>query len=452
MESARIKQLNDRAPDGAGRYVLYWMQAAQRAGCNHALEHAVDFADSRGLPVVAGFGLIDDYPEANQRHYRFMLEGLRETAAELTRRGIRFVLRHGQPAEVALTLATDAAVVVCDRGYLRHQRAWRDRVAERASRQVVEVEVVVPVELASNKAEVGARTLRPRILRLREQFLQPLPERVPQASALTLRLPSDLDIDDVDATLAALKLDRSVPPVRRFKGGTSEARARLGRFLGAELIVYKVARNDPAHRRTTELSPYLQFGQISPVEIALAAIDAAPAGDVDHGSFLEELIVRRELAHNFVWYRPDYGSYASLPRWAKASLAEHAGDPRSHVYGEEELEAGRTHDRYFNAAMREMRVTGYMHNYMRMYWGKKILEWSPSPEQAYKTTLKLNNRHFLRGRGPNAFANVAWIYGQHDRPWFERPVFGQVRYMNDEGLERKLAIGDYVRWTEGLQG
>lgn len=453
MEPERITLLNDRPPDGAGRYVLYWMQAAQRAGCNHALEHAIVLADQRRLPVVVGFGLIDDYPEANLRHYRFMLEGLRETAAELGRRGIRFVLRHGQPTEVALALAHEAALIVCDRGYLRHQRAWRQRVARKAGRQVVEVEgeVVVPVELASDKAEVGARTLRPRILRLREQFLQPLPERAPQVGASALELRSDLDPRDVDGTLAPLKLDRTVAPVQRFKGGTAEARARLARFLGAELTGYRDARSDPAHRRTTELSPYLQFGQISPVEMALAAIAAAPPGDVDRASFLEELIVRRELAHNFVWYRPDYDSYACLPRWAKASLGKHAGDPRSHVYDEQELAAGRTHDRYFNAAMREMRVTGYMHNCMRMYWGKKILEWSPSPEAAYATTLKLNNRHFLCGRGANAFANVAWIYGQHDRPWFERPVFGQVRYMNDKGLERKFAIGDYVRWTERLE-
>ncbi len=453
MEPERIKLLNDRSPDGAGRYVLYWMQAAQRAACNPALEHAIALADQRGLPVVVGFGLMDDYPEANLRHYRFMLEGLHETAAALERRGIHFVLRRGQPVDVALALARYATLVICDRGYLRHQRAWRQLVADGAGRQVVEVEgeVVVPVELASDKAEIGARTLRPRILRLREQFLQPLPERNPRVGARNLDLRSDLDPSDVDGTLANLKLDRSVTPVSRFRGGTGEARVRLARFLGAELTGYRDARSDPAHRRTTELSPYLQFGQISPVEMALAAIAAAPAGDVDRASFLEELIVRRELAHNFVWYRPDYDSYACLPRWARASLGQHADDPREHLYDEQTLEAGRTHDRYFNAAMREMRVTGYMHNYMRMYWGKKILEWSSSPEQAYATTLKLNNRHFLCGRGPNAFANVAWIYGQHDRPWFERPIFGQVRYMNDKGLERKFAIGDYVRWTERLE-
>ncbi|HEX6014954.1 MAG TPA: deoxyribodipyrimidine photo-lyase [Geminicoccaceae bacterium] len=455
MEPQRIRHLNDEAPARHGRYVLYWMQAAQRAGFNHALEHAVELADARRRPLVVGFGLMDDYPEANLRHYRFMLEGLKETAAELEGRGIRFVMRRGRPPEVALELARGASLVVCDKGYTRFQRALRNQVAAGAGRQVVEVEgeVAVPVEAASDKAEVGARTLRPKILRLREQFLHDLPERRPAINARGLDLRSDFDPADVDGALAALKLDRSVPPVDRFKGGTSEVRARLKRFLATQLRGYKDARSDPAHGRTTELSPYLQFGQISPVEMALRAIEAAPAGDPDRASFLEELIVRRELAHNFLWHRPeDYDRYEGLPAWARGTLDRHRKDRRERTYTVAELEAGATHDRYFNAAMREMRATGYMHNYMRMYWGKKILEFSKSPEEAFAAALALNNKHFLCGRGANAFANVAWIFGQHDRPWVERPVFGQVRYMNDKGLERKFDIGAYVRWTEGLEG
>jgi deoxyribodipyrimidine photo-lyase len=454
MEPERIKLLNDLPPDPAGRYVLYWMQAAQRASGNHALEHAITLADERRLPVVVGFGLMDDYPEANLRHYRFMLEGLRETAAALGQRGIRFVLRHDRPSEVALALARQAALVVCDRGYLRYQRDWRRRVASEAARQVIEVEgeVVVPVETASGSTEIGARTLRPKILRLREHFLVPLAEARPAVSAQDATPRSDLDPTDIDAVLAGLELDRSVPPVRRFTGGTSQARERLLRFLGSDLDGYRDARSDPAHRRTTELSPYLQFGQISPIEMALTAMSAAPADSPDRASFLEELIVRRELAHNFVWHNGQYDRFECLPRWARASLDRHRADARAHVYTVEQFEAGRTHDPYYNAAMREMRVTGYMHNYMRMYWGKKILEWSITPEEAYGTTLWLNNRHFLCGRGPNAFANVAWIFGQHDRPWVERPVFGQIRYMNDNGLKRKFDIDAYVRWTEKLDG
>ena len=200
------------------------------------------------------------------------------------------------------------------------------------------------------------------------------------------------------------------------------------------------------------MSPYLHFGHVSPVELALAVAGARPPGDPDRAAYLEELIVRRELSHNFVTHNDRYDAFDGLPRWARATLDEHRADPRPHLYGREELEAGRTHDPYFNAAMREMRLTGFMHNYMRMYWGKKILEYSASPEAAHATALWLNNRHFLCGRDPNAYANVAWLFGQHDRPWVERPVFGQVRYMNAKGLERKFDIAAYVRWTEGLEG
>ena len=453
VDARRIADLNGLPPNPTGRHVLYWMQAAQRAAHNPALEHAIALADARGQGVVVGFGLMDDYPEANSRHYAFMLEGLREVAAALAARGIGFVLRRGQPPDVALSLARDASVVVCDVGYTRFQRAWRERVAGEAGRSVVAVEgeVVVPVGLASPKAEIGARTLRPKILRLRDEFLLSLPEARPRVSALGLDVGGDLDPADVEGSLSALRLDRSVPRSARFKGGTAEARARLGRFL-ANLKGYAGARSDPASQHSSQLSPYFQFGQISPVEVALAARAAAPADDPDRAAFLEELVVRRELAHNFLRYTENYDNLECVPSWARATLDKHRRDPRTHVYHEAELEAGRTYDPYFNAAMREMWVTGYMHNHMRMYWGKKIVEYSESPEAAYAATLRLNNRHFLCGRGANAFANVAWVFGLHDRPWIERPVFGQVRYMNDRGLERKFDIGAYVRWAEALEG
>jgi deoxyribodipyrimidine photo-lyase len=452
LEAERIRQLNGE-PAAEGGYVLYWMQQAQRASFNHALEHAIRIANCRGQGVVVGFGLTDGYPDANLRHYRFMLEGLQETATTLVRRGIPFVLRRGDPAEVALQLAAEASVVVCDKGYLRRQRSWREQVAKNAGRQVMEVEgeVVVPVALASDKAEIGARTLRPRILRLREEFLQPLEEERLRISTAGPGSQDDLNPADVDGILGQLRIDRSVPPSSRLRGGTGQARRRLEAFLENRLGGYATGRNEPVAQQTSTLSPYLHFGQISPVEVALAGAAARPPGDADRSSFLEELIVRRELSHNFVTHNPAYDSFDGLPRWARATLDKHRKDRREHLYGMDELEAGQTHDPYFNAAVREMRLTGFMHNYMRMYWGKKILEWSPTPEEAYATTLRLNNRHFLCGRDPNSYANVAWLFGQHDRPWVERPIFGQVRYMNDKGLERKFDIKAYARWTEDLE-
>ncbi len=452
LHPERVSRLNDAPVRQGGQYVLYWMQQAQRAHGNHALELAITLGNELGLPVVVGFGLTDDYPEANERHYAFMLEGLAETAVALRRRRIRLVLRRGSPERVALDLAGEAALVVCDVGHLRHQRAWRRTVAGAAGCEVlaVETDLVVPLATASAKLEVAARTLRPKLHRQLDRFLVPLDEQDVARSSLDLELPADGDPRDVDRLLAGLRIDRSVGRVSRFRGGLTEARRRLARFVEQALPGYGAARSDPSAPRCSNLSPYLHFGQIGPLEVALAVRQAAEAGNEDRASFLEELIVRRELAHNFVAYCDSYDSYGGVPEWARRTLAAHAADPRPQLYDEPALVAGRTHDRYWNAAMREMRETGFMHNYMRMYWGKKILEWSPSPEEAFATALRLNNRYFLDGRDPNSFTGVAWCFGRHDRPWAERPVFGSVRYMNAAGLERKFAIGDYVRWTETL--
>jgi deoxyribodipyrimidine photo-lyase len=456
LHSERLKRLNDaperRAGDRDGGYVLYWMQQAQRVRSNHALEHAIERANALGLPVIVGFGLMDDYPEATRRHYAFMLEGLAEVAADLEARGIRFVMRRGAPDHVAIGLAEGAALVVCDRGYLRHQVRWREAVAEAAGCRVEQVEsdVVVPIEVASDKAEHAARTIRPKIERHRETFLVELDPRSVEHPSLELDIESDLDATDLDATLDQLKLDDAVDRVARFKGGASEARRRLDAFIAEKLDGYADGRNEPVARQCSELSPYLHFGQISPLDLALAAKSAKGIGKEDRASFLEELIVRRELAMNYVAFTETYDAFEAMPGWARKTMAEHSDDEREHTYTEKQLAAGETHDDYWNAAMREMRVSGYMHNYMRMYWGKKIIEWSTSHEDAFAITLRLNNRYFLDGRDPASFANVGWLFGLHDRAWTERPVFGKLRYMNAKGLERKFDIEAYVDWTETL--
>jgi deoxyribodipyrimidine photo-lyase len=445
MHDARIRSLNQRSVKG-GSYVLYWMQASQRAESNPALEYAIRRADEIDRGVVVAFGLMAGYPDANARHFAFMLEGLAEVEDGLRRRGIRFVVRAGRPDEVALALAGDAAMVVCDRGYLRHQRQWRRRLAERADCQVVQVEgdVVVPVETASSKAEYAARTLRPKIHRHWSDFLHQIAAREPAKSTLRLSFKDALDPTDRVALLKTLDVDRAVAPVARFRGGTGEARRRLAHFLRYKLDGYAGGRSEPAEAHVSGLSPYLHFGQISPVEVALKAKAAKSAGDADRASFLEELIVRRELACNFVQFTDNYDDYACLPGWARRTLAEHAGDRRPQHYSRATLEAGKTDDRCWNAAMQEMRETGYMHNTMRMYWGKKIIEWCNTPECAYRTALYLNNKYFLDGRDANSYANVGWLFGLHDRPWQEREVLGKVRSMTAGGLDRKYDMARYL--------
>jgi deoxyribodipyrimidine photo-lyase len=451
IDPGRIVSLNDR-PVADGRYVLYWMQQSQRVVMNHALALAISEANERRLPLLVVFGLTAAYPEANRRHYAFMLEGLRETRKTLADRRIRLVVRLGNPPDVALSAADNASLVVCDRGYMPHQRDWRRKVAEQCTCRVLQVEsdLVVPVAETSPKAEYAARTIRPKIHRHLKRCLAGF--RMPSIKIPSLDIPDDgIALDDIDAVLDELGVDGSVTPVTRFfRGGTAAAMARLGRFIDHQLPTYHTDRNPPEKNVGSHLSPYLHFGQISPITLALKVQSAdAPREAVD--GFIEELVVRRELAFNFVTYTPRFDTYGVLPPWARKTLSEHEPDPRATPYTRHQLEAAQTHDPYWNAAMDEMRITGYMHNYMRMYWGKKILEWTPSPEAAFKTLLAINNRYFLDGRDPNSYAGVGWIFGLHDRAWTERAIYGKVRTMMASGLERKFDIGKYVLRIQSLK-
>ena len=449
IQDERIQELNDKDVR-EGRYVLYWLQSSQRAEYNHALEHAALQANELKKPLLVAFGLMDDYPEASLRHYHFMVEGLQDVAKALEKRNIKFVLQRGAPAEVAVNLAQDAALVICDRDYLRLQRRWREHLAVKAPCRVVQVEtnVVVPVELASDKKEYAARTLRPRLSKHLATFLVELADVKLKINSLDLEVKGE-DIADLDEFLEKLKLEPDPPPVKLFKGGTEAAKKVLHDFLENDFADYTDTRNQPQTSHVSHMSKYLHYGQISPVYIALE-VKAAKASQKNKDSYLEELIIRRELPMNFVFYEPDYDKYSALPDWAQKTLEEHKDDKRDPGYTRNELEAAETHDPYWNAAMNEMKHTGYMHNYMRMYWGKKILEWSSSPEYAFETTLYLNNKYFLDGRDANSYANVAWVFGQHDRGWTERDVFGKVRYMSAGGLERKADPEAYVEKVKGL--
>ncbi len=426
------------------------MQAAQRAEANHALEYAAAASNELHKPLVVLFGLTENFPEANERHYAFMLEGLRETQARLRERGVPLVVRRGEPDAVVAAFGRKAALVVVDDGYVRVERRWRARAAAALDCALVEVatNVVVPVELASSKEEYSAATLRPRIYRRLDELLRP-PRRTPLSVRQADPGLESWPIDDTDAALARLDLDRKIGRVEAYRGGASEAEKRLRDFVGRKLAAYAEDRNDPAADGLSGLSPYLHFGQISPLAVALA-VKKGPA--YGQAAFLEELIVRRELAFNFVRYNRAYDGFDGLPEWCRTALLEHASDRRPYVYTRAELERAATHDPYWNAAQKEMVLTGKMHGYMRMYWGKKILEWSASPRQAYRTALALNNAYELDGRDPNGFAGVAWTFGKHDRPWARRPVFGTVRYMNAAGLRRKFDADAYVRKIDGLAG
>lgn len=449
MHQARTWNLNeaDRRVDG-GRYVLYWMQASQRAQDNLALERAIQIANELGQPCLVGFGLTADYPEARWPHYFFMLEGLRKASEHLAARGIKLVVREGDPAQVALALGEGASVIVTDRGYLRHQVAWRERVAREADCEVVQVEdnVVVPVDLVSDKREYAARTIRKKLWKHVDDCRETLGTRGLDRQSLPLR-EKGIDLQDIGKTGKLLGFDGRRPSTAdSFTGGTSAAKRLARRFLEEGLEAYADKRSDPTADAGSRLSPYLHFGQVSPLWLLDQLSDRKGEGK---DGFLEELIVRRELAVNFVRFEKDYDKYSCLPDWAKTTLDEHRNDDREAVYSKSQLECAETDDAVWNAAMREMKTTGYLHNQLRMYWGKQILRWSNTPEHAYRTALDLNNRYFLDGRDPNSFANVGWLFGLHDRPWPKHSVFGKVRTMTRSGLERKMDVEEYLRKAEG---
>lgn len=442
IQNQRIKILN-KCSLQRRKFVLYWMQASQRVEYNHALEYAIQQANELNKPLVVFFGITDQFPEANERHYHFMLQGLREVQAELRERGIQMVVRYQSPELGAVELSKQADLLVVDRGYLKIQRAWRNYVAERIDCPLVQVEsdVVVPVETASRKEEFSAGTLRPKISLLLPSFLTPMEVGTPKLSSLQFQFDA-FDISDVDRAITRLKIDQSVKKVRHYQGGTKEAKRQLDIFVSEKLDHYAELRNDPTSDFLSNMSPYLHFGQISPIYIALKVMEARSPGEE---AYLEELIVRRELSMNFCYYNLNYDNFDGLPSWARQTLIEHSQDPREYLYSIEEFESGQTHDPYWNACQKEMVITGKMHGYMRMYWGKKILEWTKTPREGMKIAIYLNNKYELDGRDPNGFTGVAWCFGKHDRAWFERDIFGKIRYMNDNGLRRKFDADGYVK-------
>lgn len=444
IQQSRIRALNDH-PIQNGAYVLYWMQQSQRSEYNHALEYAIEIANHQRLPVLVIFALMENYPDANLRHYTFMMEGLLDTSNKLRQREIPLIIELGRPEEVVLGKGENAAAIICDKGYLKHQKIWRQLISKKATCRVIQVEsdVIIPVETVSPKAEYAAYTIRPKIKKH-------LPDYLLEMKHLNVQHPinrkmNGIDIKNYKTVLNNLKIDKKVPSVSQwFSGGTSEAESIFDDFLQNRLARYDQNSNQPQTDDISHMGPYLHFGQISPLYLALKVQRAKWIPEHIREKYLEQLIVRRELSINFVHHTPEYDSFNCIPNWAKATLKEHQKDKRTDIYTPNDLENAATHDPYWNASMKEMKVTGYMHNYMRMYWAKKILEWSSSPEEAYQTTLNLNNKYFLDGRDPNSYVGVAWTYGLHDRPWKERDIFGKVRYMAASGLERKCDIAAYV--------
>ncbi len=416
---------------------------------NAAVDCAVNVANDLGLPLLAYFSVISNFPNANLRHYTFLNQGLRDIEEDLAERNISFVVR--RPPENSLDKLLEevnAAILIGDENPLREPERWRQVIARRLKIPfwTVDADVVVPSKLFP-KAQYAAYVLRPRLYKELPNYLRPLKNPKAQHGWKRPRNFESFPVTD-DITAGWKKLDRSVGPVESFTGGSHAARKRLKFFVEHLLENYDEERNQPSKDGTSRLSPYLHFGHIGPLEIALAveaAVKKKPSLEKARDSFFNELIVWRELSVNFVQYTPTYDSVECAEPWAAQSLAEHAGDRRQWSYTLEQLERGETHDELWNASQLQMVHFGWMHNYMRMYWAKKILEWSPDPAVAFQNAVTLNDRYELDGRDPNGYAGIAWaIAGKHDRPWFDRPIFGKIRYMSGGSTGKKFDSKKYM--------
>ncbi len=433
-------------PAAEGRCVVLWMQRAQRAVDNPALDVAIRAANLLRVPCVAFFAPVPFYPGANLRHFAFLAQGVPDIAAGLAKKGVGFVFRPFPAHSLdAFCREVRPALVVGDENPLREPDRWRRAAASRLEVPLwtVDADVIVPTRLLL-KEQYAARTIRPRIHRLLPEFLHP---SKPVRAAIPWKTRASTVPAGAD-WLRGFPCDRSTAPVSGWQGGTAAALARLRHFTRSLLPRYDRGRNHPELDGTSALSPWLHFGHLSPLTVALA-VQGASAPKADRDAFLEQLVVRRELAVNFVRFNEHYDSLESCEGWAKGSLARHAADARR-LYTEEELERAATHDPLWNAAQRQMTESGWMHNYLRMYWAKKILEWSPSPAEAFARAVRLNDRWELDGRDPNGYAGIAWaIGGKHDRAWGpERPVFGTVRFMSLESTRRKFDSAAYIaRWA-----
>jgi deoxyribodipyrimidine photo-lyase len=443
VDRRRVKILKES--DGGRGPVVLWMSRDQRMNDNWSLLLAQELAMKQKTPLAVIFCLVPQFLNATIRQYGFMIKGLQEVEENLKKKNIPFFLLTGRP-EVEIPRFVNrykTGNIVADFSPLRINRGWKQSVMQNIDNPFYEVDAhnIVPCWTSSSKQEYSARTLRIKLHRLLPEFLIDFPS--------LRKHPYDweekMSITDWRESLKTLDIDLTIQEVEWIKPGEKAAFRSMQKFLKNKLLLYDKQRNDPIRDGQSNLSPYLHFGQISPQRIALEVLKS-PVDKKSRDAFLEELIVRRELSDNFCFYNPNYDNVEGFPAWAKKTLNEHRNDKRKYLYTLKQFENALTHDELWNAAQMEMVKKGKMHGYMRMYWAKKILEWTESPEQALKIAIYLNDRYELDGRDPNGYAGITWsIGGVHDRAWNDRPFFGKIRYMSYNGCKAKFYI-EYVQF------
>lgn len=457
VEPARVRALNQTPARDNAAYVLYWLRVNRRAASNHALAHAAEIANAAGLPLLVYEELTCDYKSANDRMHTFVLEGVPEMAKDLrrARAGYFFHLRSRRrdTGDVLKKLARKARCVVTD------DYPFGINVPQDIGVACVAVDssCIVPMSRQEKRAW-AAYTIRPKILRELPLYMKPVDrirlKRAWRDDLLSAGLPAlrtTVAPSRIQQLVAKCEINHEVRPSISFSGGAAAAQRQLEIFLETRLRRYARDRNEPSRHATSDLSPWLHFGQISSLQIAHAVREWAGVYKIVDGEYLEELIVRRELAFNFARFTEDLESLDPLPEWCRRTMAKHAKDVRRPIYTPEQFERAETHDALWNAAQKELLIRGKVHGYYRMYWGKKIIEWSSGYEEALRVMIHLHDVYALDGKDPNTYTNILWCFGLHDRPWAERPIFGQIRYMSLAGMRRKTDTEAYIEEIAELE-
>ncbi|WP_283407395.1 deoxyribodipyrimidine photo-lyase [Anoxynatronum buryatiense] len=439
-ERIRVLQADQDIKKSRRGPVVFWMSRDQRAEDHWGLIYARGQAEILRTFLVVVFCIAPNYLLAKQSHYHFMIQGLKEVAVDLENKGIPFHVIQGKPQVCMPKLISewDASMLVMDFNPLRIKRDWENQITEAVDCAVHQVDShnIVPCWKASDKLEYAAYTFRPRIMKKLKEYMTDYPPVASQKVSGEWFVKQNWEW--------MIEARNPEKKTFHFQSGKKAAFAQLKRFLERGIHQYGKESNQPLSDAVSRLSPSIHFGQISTQRIALEIIKSEVEG-IHQEAFLEQLIVRRELSDNFCFYQPLYDQPAAFPRWARETLSQHENDQREYLYTREELESAATHDMLWNAAQLEMKWTGYLHGYLRMYWAKKILEWSPDAATAQQVAIYLNDTYLLDGRDPNGYAGIAWsIGGVHDRAWAERSVFGKIRYMNSQGCRRKFDIEAYI--------
>jgi deoxyribodipyrimidine photo-lyase len=448
MKKERIRILTDGERKKGP--VLYWMSRDQRAHDNWALLYAQEMAVGYKAALGVVFSLVPEFLGAGIRQYGFMLKGLEETEQYLRQKQILFYLLKGTPDRTLPEFLHQHGIsaLVTDFDPIRIKKEWKKKIARQIKIPFFEVDAhnIIPCWHASPKQEFAAYTFRPKVKRILDEFLEPFPPLKKHPIPWKKRYP----LTDWEETRKSIKGNQGVENIEWLKPGKRAGTKILNHFIRDKLSDYDKGRNDPNKDAQSYLSPYLHFGQISAQRVALNILKDG-AQDQNREAFLEELIVRRELADNYCYYNPDYDNFQGFPDWAKKTLTAHRRDKRQYVYTYRQFELGKTHDMLWNAAQKQMVKTGKMHGYVRMYWAKKILEWTETPEQAQKIAIDLNDRYELDGRDPNGYTGIAWsIGGVHDRAWFDRPIFGKIRFMSAKGALSKFDVKAFIMKVDTL--